>query len=98
LKKAVAYLVIAIFLGIALTIVPLVTLAEINPTDNHSMQISVLHKMRELEGYSSLERKGNTSDEVTVLAVSFIIACIGYMVLKRKTPRYQYQWGRLTSK
>jgi len=95
LKKAVAYLVIAIFLGIALTIVPLVTLAEINPTDNHSMQISVLHKMRELEGYSSLERKGNTSDEVTVLAVSFIIACIGYMVLKRKTPRYQYQWGRL---
>lgn len=95
MKKAVAYLVIAIFLGIALTIVPLVTLAEINPTDNHSMQISVLHKMRELEGYSSLERKGNTSDEVTVLAVSFIIACIGYMVLKRKTPRYQYQWGRL---
>ena len=95
MKKAVAYLVIAIFLGIALTIVPLVTLAEINPTDNHSMQISVLHKMRELEGYSSLERKGNTSDEITVLAVSFIIACIGYMVLKRKTPRYQYQWGRL---
>ena len=95
MKKAVAYLVIAIFLGIALTIVPLVTLAEINPTDNHSMQISVLHKMRELEGYSSLERKGNTSDEVTVFAVSFIIACIGYMVLKRKTPRYQYQWGRL---
>jgi len=95
LKKAVAYLVIAIFLGIALTIVPLVTLAEINPTDNHSMQISVFHKMRELESYSSLERKENTSDEVTVLAVSFIIACIGYMVLKRKTSRYQYQWGRL---
>jgi len=95
LKKAVTYVVIAIFLGIALTIVPLVTLAEINPTDNHSVQISVLHKMRELEGYSSLERKENTSDEVTVLAVSFIIACIGYMVLKRKTPRYQYQWGRL---
>ena len=95
MKKAVTYVVIAIFLGIALTIVPLVTLAEINPTDNHSMQISVLHKMRELEGYSSLERKENTSDEVTVLAVSFIIACIGYMVLKRKTPRYQYQWGRL---
>ncbi|RLI17816.1 hypothetical protein DRO44_02655 [Candidatus Bathyarchaeota archaeon] len=95
MKKAVTYVVIAIFLGIALTIVPLVTLAEINPTDNHSVQISVLHKMRELEGYSSLERKENTSDEVTVLAVSFIIACIGYMVLKRKTPRYQYQWGRL---
>ena len=95
MKKAVAYLVIAIFLGIALTIVPLVTLAEINPTDNHSIQISVFHKMRELESYSSLERKENTSDEVTVFAVSFVIACIGYMTLKRKRPHHEYRWGRL---
>jgi len=95
LKKAVVYLVIAIFLGIALIIVPLVTLAEINPTDNHSIQISVFHKMRELEGYSSLERKENTSDEVTVFAVSFVIACIGYMTLKRKRPHHEYRWGRL---
>ena len=95
MKRTIVYFAAAIVLGIALTLSPLITLAEIKPVDNHMATLSALQKsMMELESYA-LEKQGRLSDEVTVLAVSFIIACIGYMVLKRKTPRYQYQWGRL---
>jgi len=94
LKKALAYFVAAVFLGILLTIVPLITLAEINPTNNRPMSFNVLSKMRELESYSNLKSQENMSDEVTVLAISFIIASVGYMTLKRKIPHYKHQWGR----
>jgi len=95
LKRTLTYFAVAVFLGITLTLIPLIVLAEIKPPENHVMSISILRKMRELESYSSLKNQGNASDEVTVLAVSFIIACIGYMILKRKTTRHEPRWGEL---
>jgi hypothetical protein len=68
---------------------------EINPTNTHPVSLSLLEKMREVEGYSSLKSQENISDKVTVLAISFVIACIGYMALKRKMPHSKHQWGRL---
>ena len=92
MKKALTYVAVAVFLGITLTLVPLVVLAEIRPPENHTLSLSILREIRE---YHSLEKQGNASDEVTVLAVSFIIACIGYMILKRKTTRHELRWGEL---
>ena len=92
MKKALTYVAVAVFLGITLTLVPLVILAEIKPPENHTLSLSILREIRE---YHSLEKQGNASDEVTVLAVSFIIACIGYMILKRKTTRHELRWGEL---
>ena len=92
MKKALTYVAVAVFLGITLTLVPLVILAEIRQPENHTLSLSILQEIRE---YHSLEKQGNASDEVTVLAVSFIIACIGYMILKRKTTRHELRWGEL---
>jgi len=92
LKRTLTYFAVAVFLGITLTLVPLVILAEIKPPENHTRSLSILGRMRE---YHSLEKQGNASDEVTVLAVSFIIACIGYMILKRKTTRHEPRWDEL---
>ena len=92
MKRTLTYFAVAVFLGITLTLVPLVILAEIRPPENHTLSLSILREIRE---YHSLEKQGNASDEVTVLAVSFIIACIGYMILKRKTTRHELRWGEL---
>ena len=92
MKRTLTYFAVAVFLGITLTLVPLVILAEIRPPENHTLSLSILQEMRE---YHSLENQGNAWDEVTVLAVSFIIACIGYMILKRKTTRHELRWGEL---
>ena len=92
MKKALTYVAVAVFLGITLALIPLIVLAEIKPPENHTLSLSILERMRE---YHSLEKQGNASDEVTVLAVSFIIACIGYMILKRKTTRHEPRWGEL---
>ena len=92
MKRTLTYFAVAVFLGITLTLVPLVILAEIRPPENHVMSLFILREIRE---YHSLEKQGNALDEVTVLAVSFIIACIGYMILKRKTTRHEPRWGEL---
>ena len=92
MKRTLTYFAVAVFLGITLTLVPLVILAEIRPPENHTLSLSILREMRE---YHSLEKQGNASDEVTVLAVSFIIACVGYMVLKRKATRHELRWDAL---
>ena len=91
MKRTLTYFAVAVFLGITLTLIPLIVLAEIRP-ENHTRSLSILQEMRE---YHSLEKQGNASDEATVLAVSFIIACIGYMILKRKTTRHEPRWGEL---
>ncbi len=95
MKKTVFYFAAAVVLGIAFTLVPLITMAEIKPVDSYGMSLSTLNKsMQELERYTLLGKQENFFDEITVLAVSFVIACVGYIALRRKATRYEYRWVR----
>ena len=85
LKKTIGYLIAAVFLGIVLTLIPLIVIAEPkSPTDFHMMLNSVTPQLRALEGYANLKRTANLKDVAAVLSVSFIAASVGYVFFKRR--------------
>jgi hypothetical protein len=90
MKKILLYLAAAAILGILITIVPLITIAQIGIGENQKsvFYLSTLGEgVRKLDGdYGSNTSNGNNS-YVTVLAVSFIIALAAFTLLGHKAPR-----------
>jgi len=86
------YFGIAIVLGASLVLAPLVTLAGIKPEDQFSRLNSIPEQIKELESPTGLDRSTDSTDAVGVFAISFIIASLVYLLLKPRTPRYDYRW------
>jgi hypothetical protein len=81
MKRAWLYLASAVAVGLALVLVPLVTLANIRAND------SLSEHLQSLEGNTSSDSAKNQNNEVDVLAISFFVALAAYALLKHKTPR-----------
>jgi hypothetical protein len=90
MKKILIYLSSAAILGILITIVPLITIAQIGTGENPQSGLfpsSIGQGLRQLDGdYGSNTSKGNNS-YTTVLAVSFVIALGAFTLLGHKAPR-----------
>jgi len=85
-RKSLLYLTAAVILGITITLVPLVTLALI--------QRDIYARSQFLNEFSSLERgsfQSNSSQSYVsafaVLTVSFVIAMVMYLFVRRGVPR-----------
>jgi len=95
LKKILLYLLVAIALGLSLTLIPLITLAEIKTEDHYATFFSLPEQMEKLErSADSLDKPTYSSEGVEVFAISFIIASAVYLSLRRRTPRHDYRWIR----
>jgi hypothetical protein len=81
MRKAWLYLSSAVIIGLALILIPLVTVTELGADDSF-----VMH-MESLEGNRSSDVAQSPSHEIDMLAISFFVALAVYALSKRKTPR-----------
>jgi len=90
MKKILLYLSAAAILGILITIVPIISIAQLGIGENQKPGIytsAVGEGVRRLDGdYGSNTSNANNS-YVTVLAVSFIIALAAFTLVGHKAPR-----------
>lgn len=97
MKKTLLYLLAAVVLGILVTIVPLITVAQIGSTGNRQNEsyTSLLRKsLGQLEGQYDLKTSSGNSD-IEFLTVSFVIALVAYILVKYRMPkrdRMQYRF------
>jgi hypothetical protein len=93
LKKILLYSAVAVVLGLLLTLVPLITLAEFRA--ENSAVYSFQAKMREIETptYGG-DTQTFSAYVLDVLAISFAIALVVYVLFKRRIPHDEYRWIR----
>jgi hypothetical protein len=84
LREAWAYSALAIGLGLALVLFPLITLVSMRAEEHHELNTVFSEKLEELDG-STTNRESSTSDTET-LALSFIIALAAFMFLRHRRP------------
>jgi len=78
MKKMLLYFVVAVVLGLLLTLLPLFTLAELTPQ-------TFSRQLEKLEGTYGLPPKYSVVD-FEVFAISFTIALVVYVLFKRRIP------------
>jgi hypothetical protein len=94
LKKIILYLVAAILAGLSTMLIPLIAGAEIYARSSYVLmpEYASVHLKQTGEGYDlSSERY---SINVEVFAVSFGIALVAFLLVRRKTP-HDYRWTRM---
>ena len=90
LKQVLVYSVLAVVLGLALVLVPLVTLAEIGTQNRSGLPEALSLKFREVESSPSNEPKVSESD-VEVLGLCFVLALVTYVLSRRKTSERKHR-------
>jgi len=93
-KKILVYSAVAVVLGLTLTLVPLIALAGIKAENHYVMSRSLSQQLEQLEGTHGLDAPKCTNSDVKILAFSFVIALVVYMLFKRRTSHHDYRWGR----
>jgi len=91
MKKTLLYLVAAAAIGILVTVLPLITIAQvgIGGTPSTPQAKPLGEGLKRLDGGSESSQVNNT--DLTFLAISFIIALLAYGILGPKAPR-RYEW------
>jgi len=92
LKKILLYSAVAVFLGLLLTLVPLIAVARIRPEHYLAMRNSLSEKLETLDGTYSLEAYGYSAADVNVFTISFVVALVVYMLFKRRKSHRDYRW------
>ncbi len=87
MKKIPLYLLVAVILGLSLTLVPLATIKAENGYS------AIQQRLKTLEGYDSGATTYSGSD-VEILAISFVIALVAYLLFKHSSPRRNREWVR----
>lgn len=94
MNKALLYVVIAIALGLAMTLIP--TSLFLVKADQYG---KIIPRFARIEDFVPplLDSEQNHVEtvsprEVEVLGISFVVASIVYVLFKRKTPRHDYTW------
>jgi len=91
LKKLLIYSVAAVALGLSLTLIPLITLAEIKAENRGTMLYSISKQVEELEGpHADIQKPPGMDFEI--LTISFVIALVAYALFKRRRPYHDYRW------
>jgi len=97
MKKTLIYLSAAAILGILVTIVPLLTIAQIGMGENRQNELhasSLNESFGRLEGHYDSNNPALSDSDLTVLAISFIIALVAYTLVKHRAPRrYNFRLG-----
>ena len=91
MKKIPLYLLVAVILGLSLTLVPLATIKAEN--GYIAIPESIQQRLKTLEGYGSGATTYSDSD-VEVLAISFVIALVAYLLFKHRSSRRDREWIR----
>jgi len=87
LKRILLYSVSASVLGLLLTLVPLITLAEMKVEDHYAPFYSLPEQLRNLEkSADSIDKPTYSSEDIEVFAISFVVASAAYLSLKRRRP------------
>ena len=93
MKKILVYLAVAVVLGLFLTLVPLITItiAEIRVENNYAMSHSLWEGLEKLEGTRFLGTSQYSDAGLEILAISFVIALVVYVLFKRRLPHHEYR-------
>jgi len=91
LKKILVYLAVAVVLGLFLTLVPLITIAEIRVENDKAMPQSFWEGLEKLEGTHFLDASQYSDADLEIFAISFVIALVVYVLFKRRTPHHEYR-------
>jgi hypothetical protein len=90
MKKTLLYLSAAAILGIIITIVPLITIAQIGIGENQKSGLypsAMSQGVQKLDGDNGSNTSNANNSYVTVLAISFIIALAAFGLSGHHAPR-----------
>ena len=85
MKKILLYSLAAVFLGLSLTLVPLATIKAEN--DYYAIQQSIQARLKTLEGTHDSGVTTFSASDVEILAISFVIALVVYLLFKHMQPQ-----------
>ena len=94
LKKILLYSGVAVVLGLLLTLVPLITLAEFRTENHYDATLyaqSLPERMKRLEGTYGLDTPAYSTANLQVLGVCFAIALVVYVLFRRRIPLHDYR-------
>lgn len=89
LKKILLYSGVAVVLGLLLTLVPLITLAEFRAENHHDATLyaqSLPEQMKKLEGTYASDTPAYSTANLQVLGICFAIALVVYVLFRRRIP------------
>lgn len=92
MKKILLYSTVAVVLGLLLTLVPLIALAEIRAENHYGRLCAFLEQMEKPEGTHGLSGSKFSAADLEVFAISFAIALVVYVLFKRRIPHRRYRW------
>lgn len=95
MKRLIIYLASAVVLGVLAMVVPLITFAEFRHEGFTATSPWIRSNLRGLEGYDNLAAPNSDVPGFTVLTVSFVIAMIAYLLVRRRIPRHDLPWVRI---
>jgi hypothetical protein len=90
MRKTLLYLLAAAILGILVTVVPLIVVAQtgIGGNKQNPLQAKSLNEgLKQLDGGNGSNSSQISSSDLTALAISFIIALLAYTLVGHKAPR-----------
>ncbi|MGC9345985.1 MAG: hypothetical protein ACP5ER_04240 [Candidatus Bathyarchaeales archaeon] len=85
------YSVVAVALGLFLTLVPLIIIAEIRVENRYAPSFSFSERLEKLEGDYGLNAPKYSVAELEIFAISFVIALVVYVLFKRRLPHHEYR-------
>jgi len=97
LKKILLYSGVAVVLGLLLTLVPLIMLAEFR-AENYDATLyaqSLSERMKSLEGTYGLDKPAYSTANLQALGVCFAIALVVYVLFRRRIPLHDYRRTKL---
>jgi hypothetical protein len=91
LKKILLYSLVAVILGLSLTLVPLATIKAEN--GYNAIQQSIQQRLKTLEGTHDSGATTYSGSDAEIFAISFVIALVVYLLFKHILPHHDY--GRI---
>jgi branched-subunit amino acid ABC-type transport system permease component len=90
LKKILTYFLVAVILGLLLTLVPLATIKAEN--GYNAMPQSFREQLKALEGTRDSGGTTYSASDVEIFAISFVIALVVYLLVKSRMPHRRHEW------
>lgn len=97
MKKTLLYLTIAIVLGVIVTLVPWISIAETQSLDQAGFFLydQKFFGVRQPQAYYDLAPSGSPTSGFAVIIVSFVIALVAYLYVKHRMPTRPHIWVRI---
>ena len=95
MKRLIIYIASAVVLGVLVMVAPLITFAEFRHEGFMATPPWIRSNLRGLEGYDNLAAPNSDVPGFTILTVSFVVAMIAYLLVRRRIPRHGLPWVRI---